>query len=131
MQGNLSELSDATGWNPDNLIIDRFGLNYEFIQTAGLTWIDNLITGSKKDLADPRHKDHSQPYVQNYIRLYGVRKCEANALVTQPELGRALCRDAIRKYVSEEAMAEYEAEMDTKRLEMKDAIENHLREHFT
>ena len=128
--GNLLELRNSVGWNPEKLIIDRFGLNYDFIQDAGLTWIENLITSSKKNLADPNHPDHRKPYVQDYLRLYGVKKCEANALVTRPELGRQLCFDAILKYVSEEAMEEYEKEIEIKRYEMKDAVENSFREHF-
>ena len=103
---NLEELSDIwwrdgkRGYDPENLIIDRFGLNYQFIIENNLTWIDNLQTSSGKyPLDDPRHKNHKYPYVQDYLKKYGSRKCEANALVTRPEQAAALCRDAIEKYL--------------------------------
>jgi len=67
LRSNLAELGKAVGWSPDNLIIDRFGLDYEFIEANGLTWIDNLETSSGKNLADPKHPDYSKPYVQNYL----------------------------------------------------------------
>ncbi len=130
LRGNLREMRDAVGWDPGSLIIDRFGLNYDFIQSAGLTWIENLITGSGKNLADPKHKDHRKPYVQDYIRSYGIRKCEANALVKRPDLGRQLCHDAILKYIDEAEMEIYQAEVEVKRHEMKEAVENRFREQF-
>ncbi|EFM62192.1 terminase large subunit / phage terminase [Brucella sp. NF 2653] len=63
---NLADLSNAVGWNPERLIIDRFGLNADFIHRHGLTWIDNLETGSGGKLDDPRHPDHRKAYVQDY-----------------------------------------------------------------
>jgi hypothetical protein len=32
LRKNFEDLEKAVGWSPDNLIIDRFGLNYDFIQ---------------------------------------------------------------------------------------------------
>ena len=81
LRSNLGELGDAVGWEPDDLIIDRFGLNHDFIERHGLTWIDNLETGSGRRLDDPCHPDHRKPYVQEYLSTYGTRKVEANALV--------------------------------------------------
>src|SRR5262249_25894126 len=115
LRSNLADLSKAVGWKPDKLIIDRFGLNYDFIQQQRLTWIDNLITGSKRDLADSDHPDHSKPYVQNYLREFGTRKVEANALVVRPEAGRKLCRDAILKYVPETAVTKFERRLKLRR----------------
>jgi hypothetical protein len=109
LMDNLTELTNAVGWNPRNLHIDRFGLNYDFIVENNLTWIDNLVTGSGKRLDDPKHKDHKKAYVQDYIRKYGVRKVEANALVARPEAGRALCREAIGRYVPPDAIERYQA----------------------
>jgi len=130
LKSNLRDLSDATGWSPDNLIIDRFGLNYDFIQENNLTWIDNLITGSGKDLANPKHKDHGKPYVQDYIAKYGIRKCEANALVKNPDRGRQLCLDSITKYVPKDAPERYEEFMGDARLEVKNQIRIQLSERF-
>lgn len=96
--------SDGTsGYDPDDLEIDRFGLNLDFIETNNLTWVDNLITASGKDLASPSHPNHYMPYVQNWLRDIGERKCEANALVVIPTQARQLCREAIEKYLGEGA----------------------------
>jgi hypothetical protein len=118
IRGNLDELRGAVveeddgetvpvGWSPDNLTIDRFGLNHDFIRANRLTWIDNLQTSSGRDLSDADHRDHDRPYVREYIRKYGARKCEANSLVTHPREARQLCLAAIKKYVSINGVAKY------------------------
>ncbi|MCO5129240.1 MAG: hypothetical protein M9932_01575 [Xanthobacteraceae bacterium] len=112
MRSNMNDLSHAVGWSPDNLVIDRFGLNPDFIEAHNLTWVENLITGSGEDLANPKHDDHSKPYVQRYIQQFGIRKVEANALVIAPDAGRALCRNAIMKYVNVDAIREYRLKLD-------------------
>jgi hypothetical protein len=99
----------------NTLIIDRFGLNRDFIDAHGLTWIDGLKTGSGKDLADPSHKDHGKAYVQDYIRAHGLRKVEANALVVAPEAGRQLLRDTIHKYIAPDALDRYEERLKAPR----------------
>ena len=53
---NISWSDGEEGYDPINLNIERFGLNYDFIVANKLSWIDNLITASGKDLADPSHK---------------------------------------------------------------------------
>jgi hypothetical protein len=52
MRKNLEDLSRAVGWLPDNLVITRFGLNADFVNRHGLTWIDNLETSSGERLDD-------------------------------------------------------------------------------
>lgn len=96
---NIRWLDGTDGYDPSELIIDRFGLNFDFIQANNLTWIDNLITGSKKNLASPQHPNHKMPYVQEYLRKIGARKCEANALVVRRQQAEELCRQAIEKYL--------------------------------
>jgi hypothetical protein len=108
LRANMEDLADAIGWHPRNLIIERFGLNYDFIEAHGLTWIDGLETGSGGDLADFRHPDHRKPYVQDYLARFGARKVEANALVVRPKAGRELCRQAILRYLPESAVEDYE-----------------------
>jgi hypothetical protein len=115
IRSNMAELEAAVGWAPENLIIDRFGLNFDFIEQQDLTWIERLETGSGKDLADPRHADHRKPYVQDYLRRFGPRKVEANALVVRPEAGRELCRQAILRYLPEDAPAQYQATLEPER----------------
>ena len=108
IRSNMEDLADAVGWSPDKLIIERFGLNTDFIRLHRLTWIDNLMTGSGGRLDDPNHADHHKSYVQNYMRRFGARKVEANALVVRPDAGRKLCRDAILRHVPADAVDRYE-----------------------
>jgi hypothetical protein len=126
MRRNLEDLAGAVGWSPTNLVIRRFGLNVDFINRLELTWIDNLETSSGKRLDDPKHPDHQKAYVQDYIRRFGARKCEANALVVRPEQGRALCRRAILEYVSEESAARYRARIEIERTRLREAIRRRL-----
>jgi hypothetical protein len=106
---NLSDLSDVlwndgvSGYDPYDLIVDRFGLNYDFIEENGFSWIDNLTTGSGKDLASPSHKNHKMPYVQEYLRDIGERKCEANAIVVLPDIARDFVRETIEGYLGADA----------------------------
>lgn len=109
---NFRDIELGTGWEPDNLIVDRFGLNYEFIQENNLSWIENLETGGgyiakyenrqivqgKTNNGRP-HPDFNKLATQEYLRTVGIRKCEANALVINPDAGRELCRDAIENYL--------------------------------
>ena len=128
IRNNLAELTDAVGWAPDNLIIDRFGLNLDFIEQHNLTWIDGLTTGSGKDLSDPHHPDHNSPHVQRYLRDYGVRKVEANAMVVRPEPSRALLRDTILEYLSAEAPTHYRESLKPVRLQVKAEVMRLLQE---
>lgn len=103
---NLQEIAAVMGWSEslafmhDYGRIQRFGLSAEFIDHAGLLWIDGLETSSGEDLANPRHKHHRLPYVQNYLERFGARKCEANALITNPEAARALMRSTLWSWLS-------------------------------
>ncbi len=121
-------MEGAIGWRPDNLIINRFGLNADFIEEHDLTWIDNLETGSGASLDDLGHRDHEKPYVQNYIREYGVRKVEANVLVVRPDAGRELCRQAILQYLSDDAPVDYERTLKPHQVEVQSEIQRLLQE---
>lgn len=122
LRKNLADLSKAVGWSPDKLIIDRFGLKPEFIRRHRLTWIDNLETSSGERLDDPKHNDHNKDYVQSYIKKFGVRKVEANALVVCPEAGRELCRQAILKYVSQSAVEKYRRRLSSEQRKVQTAV---------
>lgn len=106
---NLEDLKDIewedglTGYDPQDLIIVRFGLEADFIEKHKITWINNLITGSKKNLGSPNHKNHFMPYVQEYIGKFGIRKCEANAIVPMPKIARKLVEDTIKEYLGKDA----------------------------
>jgi hypothetical protein len=120
---NFADIAGAVGWRPDNLIVDRFGLNADFIRRHRLPWIEGLETSSGGRLDDPRHPDHRKPYVQSYLEKFGPRKVEANALVTRPAAGRDLCRRAILKYVDEGAPAAYERRIGVEQLKVQRLVQ--------
>jgi len=126
MLSNLDDLSAQVGWSPDDLIIERFGLNRDFIEANNLTWIDNLETSSGQRLDDRRHPDHFKPYVQSYLAAFGTRKCEANALVVAPEIGRRLCRDAILRYVDATAPQRYQRRLESAQRDLRRIINDLL-----
>lgn len=107
---NLADLrgivwsSGKSGYDPEGLEIVRFGLDAKFINKHKLSWINNLITGSGRDLASPSHKNHHMPYVQDYIQKFGINKCEANAIVPMPEVARNLVESTIIGYLGEDAI---------------------------
>ena len=103
---------NQTGYDPKDLIIDRFGLNYDYIVKEKLTSIDNLITGSGRNLADPKHINFKMPYVQEYLETIGRRKWEANAIVTTPKTARVLVRESIEKYVGKDALKRFKAKRE-------------------
>lgn len=115
---NLEQVSEVewsdgeTGYDPEALEIVRFGLNFDFIQKHRYTWIDNLITGSGKNLASRSHPNNRMAYVQEYLSTVGERKCEANAIVTTPDVARKLCRDAIEKVVGKKALGRFAAKRE-------------------
>jgi hypothetical protein len=119
---DMESMEGATGYSPVDLIIDRFGLNADFIDAQGLSWTDNLITSSGGNLASPKHNDHERPYVQDYLQRFGARKVEANALVVRPEAGRQLCLDAIRCYMPDDLLADFEARREVARQEARAVV---------
>lgn len=124
MMKNLEDIAQATGYDPSNLIIDRVGLNYDFVKKAKLTMIDGLETGSGRRLDSPEHPNHYKDYVQEYLRTIGPRKCEANALVIRPEMGRNLCEQAIQKYLGEDPFSAAEAELRKRKAEVESLLES-------
>ena len=112
LRSNMEALTDAVGWSPDHLEINRFGLNADFIEEHGLTWIDGLETSSGEDLGDPTHARHGDVHVQDYIARFGERKVEANALVTRIDAGRELCLRAILEYLDDDDPDAYEREVE-------------------
>ena len=127
LKKQFKEYELFTGWNPDNLIVKRIGLNYDFIQDNGLTWVNNLISSGKdkKDLSNPKHEFYKNNtyHIQEYIAKYGARKCEANAVVIVPELGRKMLQDSIDSFIGVNAYKDYEAVIYERRLEAKRQIE--------
>jgi len=132
LRGNLEGVSNSNwtdgtcGYDPKNLIIDPFGLKYDFITANKLTWIDNLITSSGGYIAEmvngkivqgktkdgKPHPNFHLSYAQSYLKKYGVRKCEANALIIIPDESKALCRQAIEGYLGDDAEARFQEKRD-------------------
>jgi hypothetical protein len=130
---NLRDLEAAMGWFPDDdrLIIDRFGLNEDFITANHLLWIDGLETGGGKyNLEDPRHPDHFKPYVQDYLKRYGPRKVESNALVAHYGSGRQLCREAIEKYIDPHGIRRYKARLQARQRQVRRLLPDVIRTVF-
>ena len=119
--GNLRDIAEVMDWERslqfmvDDDRIVRFGLNADFINNAGLLWIDGLETGrdEKKgtnDLADPKHPDHHKDYVQSYLEEFGARKVESNALIANPTAARALIRDELWQWLSHAGHKQWQEE---------------------
>lgn len=117
-------LSEFTGWDPSNLIIDRFGLNYDFIEANGLSWIDNLMTSSGKDLSDPSHQFYRDNVfgVREYIAQYGARKCEANAVVVKSQMGRQMLQDTIDKWLGPDAYELHQERLEAERERVNELV---------
>lgn len=105
----------------EDLRIIRFGLNQKQVEEGGFIKIPNLVTSSGKDLADPNHKDHFKPYVQNYLRTYGSWKVEANALVANPEYGRHIMKEALYEWIDIDGVNQWEADNHEAMLNTKEA----------
>ena len=130
---NLEQIQDITwsdgkdGYNPRNLRIERFGLNYDFIIKHKLTWIDNLITGNQNklmDLSKPNHPNHKLPYVQQYLKKVGARKCEANAIVTIPDVARDLIDESITNILGNDAISRFAKKRQEAREEYRGYLES-------
>jgi hypothetical protein len=118
------EWSDGTvGYDPSNLEIKRFGLNYDFIIKNKYTWINNLITTNGLSLADASHRNHKLPYVQGYLKKIGARKCEANAIVTTPDKARALVTEEIETWIGKGALKRFQKKRDVVALEYARLLE--------
>ncbi len=120
---NLKQLEDATGIDTGFINFYSFGLSYDYIIKNGLVWTDNLKTGGKRSLDDPNHPDHNKPYVKDYIKKYGVRKVEANAMLNDIDTARQLLQDNINRFVSSQELNEYEDGLIESRVELKNAFD--------
>jgi hypothetical protein len=92
-----------------------------FHDDNGLTWIRDA---SKPSMMAP--SDNGKSYVQDYIAEHGSRKCEANDLVVEPEIGRQLCRDAILEHIPADAVEKYQRKLDRARKQLQRALRERL-----
>jgi len=113
---NLSDCEGGTGWSPEGLVIERFGLNAKDIEQYGLMWIDNLKTGSGRTSRD-----------YGYINAFGHRKCEANALFKNDDTlkaGEQICRVAIEKFYGSDALERFRKKEEASKEKLKDVYDN-------
>ncbi len=109
LKSTLEDISETLGYDGlETLRVIRFGLNQAQIEQGGLTWIDNLETSGNKNLASPKHPDFFKPYVQQYLYAYGAKKVEANALIAYPRFGRQIMREAIWRFLDQDAVELWE-----------------------
>ena len=122
-KSNCEELLPALGMDglPDMRFI-RIGLNRQEIDELGLIWIEGLETSSGKDLAKPSHPQFKTKPVQDYLKTFGARKCEANALLKNPKAAVAIMEKAIQDYVTGEAFKRYHAQIRLDTAEAEEAI---------
>ena len=76
-------------------------------------------------MSSPSHEFYKKNiyHVREYIAKYGVRKCEANAIVIVPELGRKMLQDFVDKWLGEDAYKDYLEAIKTGQQEAKELIE--------
>lgn len=111
----LGDIRRSVDWHPASLIIERFGLNKKDIDGYNLTWIENIKTGSGREARDP-----------GYIRDFGSRKCEANALFKNDETLEAaerICRDSIEKHYGVDALERFHEKEDKSREKLKEVYD--------
>lgn len=97
---NLKDMDRATGWNPDDMIIERFGLNPDQIEKFQLSWVPNLKTSKGKE---PRR---TRKVLQYIAEIGGEKKCEIESLFKNDETLRAaeqIFREAIENYYGPDA----------------------------
>lgn len=119
---NLRDCERGTGWSPDTLIIERFGLNKDDIDRHNLTWIENLKTSSGRESTD-----------YDYIQKYGKRKCESNALFKNDETlraGEGICRNAIQGYYGKDARERFRKKEESSKQKFKEVYDDPLWENF-
>ncbi|MBA7576299.1 hypothetical protein ES695_13770 [Candidatus Atribacteria bacterium 1244-E10-H5-B2] len=125
LKGHFEKYSTFTGWDPKNLIVDPIGLTFRFIQENNLTWIDNLESSGERALDDPKGKvwKDNRFNIREYVAQYGAKKCEANAIVVAPKLGRKMLQDAVNKWLGKDAYKDYEEALEIERERARELIE--------
>jgi hypothetical protein len=115
------------------IVVERFGLNKDFIDANRLPWIEGLATGGKytPDLDDPNHRKHFEHDVQEYIRKFGARKCEASALVRVPDAAEALCESAIFRLINVSRITAFERAERREQKKVEEAIKRILSERWS
>jgi hypothetical protein len=112
------------GYNPESLEIVRFGLERDFILKNKLTWIDNLITGSGKDLGSPLIPTTGCPISGLPAERSVAGSARPTASSSFPEMGRRLCEQAVLKYLGRDAEKRFDRKVELAAERIKAAIED-------
>ena len=127
---NIKDLEKATKWNPENLIINHFGLTIDFIEENNILWIDNLITSGKRNLGKlyNQYKKGKKnvkiyDYEIKYIEQNGIRKCEANAILPIRDIAIKDCERVIIQYLGDDPFEFYDKNIEENRKEITDLME--------
>ncbi len=101
LRKNIYDIEETSKIYIKNLETNRIGLNLDYIEKYNLTWIDNLISasGNKPDL--------NNLYVKKYIELNGYRKCEANAILPNPQPAINECEQVILEYLGNNCLKKH------------------------
>jgi hypothetical protein len=115
-------------WYDPNFDVVNIGITEQQIIDLGLMKIGNLETSGGRDLSDPRHPDHGKRYVQDYIARFGVWKCEANALVGNPNGAKAMLEDSINRFIPASHPTDIRAKNEPGQAEVREEIARLMRD---
>jgi len=112
---HMKKMQDATGYDPSDLMIKRFGLNKEQIDKFKLSWVNNLRTSSGKEAKETKD-------VLEYIEAYGQKKCEMESLYKDDETTRAaeqICREAIEEFLGKDAVERFRKKIEESKAKLE------------
>lgn len=122
----------GTKWNPEGLIVDRIGLNLDFIEEHNLMWIDNLESSSGKRPKRDINGNFENKCIRHYVLKYGERKVEANAILKVQEIVRDYLAKKIESYIGEGVLSRWQKYEDDIKKEYDDCtlflVEEKLKE---
>ena len=129
LRSNLEDMARAVGWSPDNLVIDRFGLDYDFIERHGLTWIENLATVKGRVPARRQAAPRSLQALRSGLlaRSTVCARLSPTRCSRCRKIGRELCRQAILKYVPANAPRNYRKKLKPVRADLRRELDRLLR----
>lgn len=119
----------GTGWNPENLIVDRIGLNFDFIEKHDLMWIDNLESSSGKNPKRDVPGNFKDKCVRDYVSKFGERKVEANAILKVQEIVRNYLAKKIESYLGKDALFRFQKLKDDITEEYKECTLDLVKEY--
>src|ERR1700722_12356210 len=105
---NLTKCANMTDvrWDPSPVEILHAGLHFDQVEELGLSWTDNLLSSTGKDMSQPflpngkPNKAYETYKVKAYMEEHGgARKVELNALATKIDEARELFTAMIHDFI--------------------------------